>query len=184
MNYEKTLLYYINLLDSDINELCQESGLSYSLIHRYINGKRTPKQNSKYLNKIIDGLYNISIKKNKKISKLSIEKNIKKSLQNEQTDIDFDLLIDNFNFLQNELSFPTIDIARAIGYDPSFISRMKNKERNPADLNLFIDKFRNYIFSLCKKPDIKDHVEKIIDFPDINHRIEVIIDISITVGTK
>lgn len=165
MNYEKTLLYYMELLDCNINELCQETGLSYSLIHRYINGKRTPKQDSEYFNKIIDGLYNISIQKNKKISKLSFEKNFKKSLQNNQIDIDIDLLIDNFNFLQNELSFPIIDIARAIGYDPSFISRMKNKERKPADLELFIDKFRNYIFSLCKNSETKEHVEKIIKLP-------------------
>ena len=37
MNFSEKLSEYMELLDCNTNELCEESGLSYMLINRYIN---------------------------------------------------------------------------------------------------------------------------------------------------
>ena len=154
-NFGEELKKYMKLFDCSTKELSKESGLSYMLINRYINNIRKPKENSEYFNKLVNGLYKISINKNIKISEEEIEQKLHKSLTSNAFNIDLDLFIDNFNMLQKELNITTTEISKAIGYDSSFISRMKNKERKPADFEKFIDKLRNYIISICESENSK-----------------------------
>ena len=48
MDFGKELTNYMEMLDCSTKELCEESDISYSLLNRYINNKRIPKQDSKY----------------------------------------------------------------------------------------------------------------------------------------
>ena len=163
MNFSKKLIEYMKLLNCNTNELSKESGLSYTLINRYMNNIRKPKEDSKYFYKIVDGIYQISIKKNLKFTKEEIYTSLKKSLTTNESEIDFDLFIENFNSLQKELNLTTAEIAKAIGYDSSFISRMKNKERKPANLEISIDKFRKYIISLCQNEQKKSTLLRLLN---------------------
>lgn len=160
MNYANELLNYMNLLDCNTNDICKESGLSYSLVNRYLNGRRTPKPDSEYFNKIVDSLYNISVKKGKDFSRELIQQTLTNSLN--CATINIDLFTDKFNFLQNALSLKTSEISKALGYDSSFISRMKIKERKPADIDAFIDKFCNYIISVCKNKNANEIMANIL----------------------
>lgn len=163
MNFSEQLLEYMEQLDCNINELCKETELSYSLINRYVNNIRRPKEDSKYFEKIVDGIYQISEKKSFGLEKEEIYKLLKKSLTADEFMVDFDLFIENFNSLQKGLNLTTVEISKSIGYDSSFISRMKNKERKPADIESFINKLRNYIILLCKKQQTKNIISGIIN---------------------
>lgn len=44
MKFSEELNNYMNKLDCTAKDICDESGLSYTLINRYINGKRTPNE--------------------------------------------------------------------------------------------------------------------------------------------
>lgn len=154
-NFSEELKEYMKLLDCKTKDLSNESGLSYMIINRYLNNIRKPKENSEYFNKLINGLYKISINKNIKISEEEIRQKLKKALNSNNSNIDLDLFIDNFNLLQNELNITTTEISKAIGYDSSFISRMKNKERKPADFEKFVDKLGNYIVSTSESKNSK-----------------------------
>ena len=64
MNFSNELNNYLNILGCSAQELAKESGLSPTLVSRYLNNKRTPRQKSEYLNKLVDGIYNLSLKNN------------------------------------------------------------------------------------------------------------------------
>lgn len=49
MNFSEKLIEYMKLLNCNTNELSKESGLSYTLINRYMNNTRKPKEDSKFL---------------------------------------------------------------------------------------------------------------------------------------
>lgn len=151
MNFGEELNKYMEILNCSTNDICKESGISYSLVNRYINNKRTPKEDSENFDKIVDAIYQISIRNKVDLSKESIYQTLKEAITATTYSIDFDLFIDNFNNLQEELSITTAEMSRAIGYDSSFVSRIKNKERKPADIENFIDKLRDYIVYVVSK---------------------------------
>lgn len=171
MNFSEQLSEYMKLLNFNTNDLCEESGLSYTLINRYLNNIRKPKEDSKYFKKVVDGIYQISINKKLNLTKEKIYNTLKESLSTDVFKIDYNLFVDNFNILQEELNLTTVEISNAVGYDSSFISRMKNKERKPADFEVFINKLRNYIISLCQKEDTKSILVQILNcsIEDINN---------------
>ena len=165
MNFSEELINYMELLDCSSKELCETSGLSSTLISRYINNRRTPKENSVYLEKLINALFKIAQNKNINLSKETISEKLIQSLNS--NNVDFNIFVDNLKQLQEKLSISTVDLSRAIGYDASFISRIKNKERKPADFSLFINKLREYVFSICQNNNKKEILTEILDC-DIN----------------
>lgn len=142
MDFNKELDNYMKFLNCSTTDVCNISGITYSMVSRYINGKRTPKEGGENFNKLVDALYQIAKQKNIDLSKDSINDTLKKALTGDAFQVDFDLFIDNLNKLQEELSITTVELSRSIGYDPSFVSRIKNKERRPGDIERFIDKVR------------------------------------------
>ena len=56
MDFYKELINYMNLLNCNTKDICEVSGITYSMINRYINGKRTPKEDGKHFNKLVDAI--------------------------------------------------------------------------------------------------------------------------------
>ena len=160
MNFSEKLNQYIELLDCSAKDICDISGLSPTIVSRYINGKRTPRIQSEYFDKIVDSIYKLSIAKNIKISKDDIYKSFEKSLVS--TDINYDDFISNLNTLIIELKINTNDFAKYLGYDASFISKLRSKSRKPADLNSFINSVSSYIVDNFKSFEKKKQVSEIM----------------------
>ena len=154
MNFSDVINNYIDKLECSSKEICKASNLAPALISRYLNNKRTPKIDSKYFNQLVDGIYKLSIEKNLNISKKSIYDNLKNSIL--ESTIDYNTFVDNFNTIQNELKISTVEIAKSLGYDVSFLSRIKNKERKPANIEDFIDELQKIIYSSIKFPNKKE----------------------------
>ena len=152
MNFSEILNKYLNILNCSAQDLANESNLSPTLVSRYLNNKRTPRQKSEYLNKLVDGIYNLSLKNNLNLNKEEILEELNRSIIVES--IDFDDFVDNFNCLIVELKINISDIANYVGYDTSFISKVRNKKRKPSDLNDFSSKVSDYIsFTYQSKED-------------------------------
>lgn len=143
MTFSNELNNYLNILGCSAQELAKESGLSPTLVSRYLNNKRTPRQKSEYINKLVDGIYNLSLKNNLNLAKEKIFEELNKSVISQS--IDFDDFVDNLNCLIVELKINISDIANFVGYDTSFISKVRNKRRKPSDLNDFSQKIVNFI---------------------------------------
>ena len=137
MKFSEELNKYVELLDCSAKELSEASDLSPTLISRYLNDKRTPRVDSEYLEKVVDGLMIIADEYEIDLDRNEVIDNLRKSIS--YTDVDYDSFVSNFNTLLTELKITTTDIANAIGYDTSFISKIKNKTRKPADINKFIN---------------------------------------------
>lgn len=155
MTFGNELNKYMEIIECNSKELCEIAGISPTVISRYLNNKRTPKTNSENFEKIVNGLYQLSIKNGKKISKDVIQTILEKSIN--PNNISFDIFIDNFNTLQSKLNVSTADISKAINFDASFLSRIKNRQRKPSNIENFIRLTVNYFIcnlNCANKDDI------------------------------
>lgn len=135
MKFSEELNNYLQILNCSAQDLSNKTGLSPTLISRYLNDKRTPRIGSDYFQKIVDGIYEISISSHINLDKDSIYNILNTSLS--YTDINFDDFVANFNLLLVELNINISDIAKFVGYDTSFISKVRSKNRKPSDLDDF-----------------------------------------------
>ena len=161
MNFSNELNNYLNILGCSAQELAKESGLSPTLVSRYLNNKRTPRQKSEYLNKLVDGIYNLSLKNNLNLAKEKIFEELNKSVISQS--IDFDDFVDNLNCLIVELKINISDIANFVGYDTSFISKVRNKKRKPSDLNDFSQKIVDFVIEKYNTNESIDQISNIIN---------------------
>ncbi|MBP3255749.1 MAG: hypothetical protein J6M60_04605 [Clostridia bacterium] len=134
---------YMKILECTPKDFSEASTLSPTLISRYLNNKRTPRVDSEYFTKIVDGIMKISEEKKLGLKIEEVSEHLTKSIT--YTDINYDDFVVNFNTLLSELKISTSEIAKAIGYDTSFISKIKNKTRKPSDVDKFIDEIGNYL---------------------------------------
>ena len=160
MNFSNELNKYIDLLDCSAKDICKVSNLSPTIVSRYINGKRTPRIKSKYFQKIVDGIYILSSKKNINLSKSEIYTSLERSMNSNS--IDYDNFIKKLNALIINLNIPNNDFAKALGYDASFISRIRNKKRKPSDIDGFINNISIYIAENYKHDNKKKEVSEIL----------------------
>ncbi len=161
MKFSEELNNYIQLLNCSAQDLSNKTGLSPTLISRYLNDKRTPRLGSDYFKKIVDGIYDISLSNHIELNKDSIYNVLNKSLS--FADINFDDFVANFNHLIMELNLNISDIAKSLGYDTSFISKVRSKNRKPSDLSDFSKKIANYIVQNCQKDEQKDVISSIVN---------------------
>ena len=143
MKFSDELKKYIKILDCSPKDLSKATELSPTLISRYINDKRTPKVQSDYFEKLVNGIYLIASHKNIKLNKDDIFNTLSNSISS--IDTYYNVFVNNFNTLLSSLKINISEIANAINYDTSFISRIKNGNRKPSDLNDFIDKIATYV---------------------------------------
>ncbi len=165
MKFCNELENYLNQFNCTAKDLSDVSNLSQTLISRYINDKRTPRINSIQFNQIIDGLYTLSLNNNKPIEKSEINHTLSQSISD--SSIDFNVFIDNFNTLITDLNLNLTELSNYIGYDTSFISRIRIKDRKPAELNTFIEKFSDFIINKFPSNGEKQKVLNIIKTPEV-----------------
>ena len=141
MTFSEQLNKYLEQFDCSSQELVIASGLSSTVVSRYRKGDRTPSIKSKQLEQLVKGLYSVATDKKIDIS----EDEIYNSLANTLNDvfIDFEQLSKNFNEIISALNISVADLARSIGYDASFLSKIRTGNRNPA-------KPKDFIESVCK----------------------------------
>lgn len=149
MEFADLLNEYIDKINCTSKELSNESGISPSLISRYRNGQRIPKYNSKQYINLIKGLSTLS-----NIDKENITKDFNNLFKKEN--IDFNIFINNLNIIIEKLNINSSELSKYIGFDSSYISKIKNGTRKPHNIDKFIMSICKYITHKCNtESDIK-----------------------------
>ena len=77
---------------------------------------------------------------------INIKKNDIKNAFNELIkSYDIDLLTNHFNMLISELRINISDFSKNLGYDPSYLSKIRAGKRKPSNPDILIDAICNYV---------------------------------------
>lgn len=160
MKFSEKLNEYISIIDCTAKELSEESGISAATISRFRSGERVPDKKS--LQRLTDSLDTIASKKGRAdISGAELYEEFARC-----TDItlfDPEVFRANFNKLMSVMSVSVAELARAINYDPSYISRVKNGQRTPSDPEKFSADIGRFAVRRFDSVEKKDVIAKLID---------------------
>ena len=137
MEFKDKLNEYIELLDCTAKELAESSGLSAATISRYRSGERVPEANTQNFTNLVKGL--VAIAEQKHFLDITIESISDTFLEFVQLEtIDPAKFQANFNKLLTALSINISELAKFLNYDSSYISRIRNGQRQVAKPKEFI----------------------------------------------
>lgn len=141
MTFSELLNEYICIFRCTAGELANASGLTQASLSRYRNGQRMPETDT--LKKLASGIIRIAAQNG--------------------TDLDFDLVFSQlaeaagivktdhtqfsgqFSFLIDAIPINLSELAKSMGYDPSYLSRIKKGQRMPADITKFAESLSAFL---------------------------------------
>lgn len=141
MKFSEKLNGYIRRLSCTAKELSEASQLSSAAISRLRSGSRLP--DGKDLERLVGGILAVAARKG--VRGLSAEE-VRSDLS-EASDLfllDAEFFRGNLNRLLEALSVSVSDLARALNYDTSYLSRVRSGQRTPADLRGFSAEVAKY----------------------------------------
>lgn len=161
MEFKDRLNEYIELLECTAKELAESCGLSAATISRYRSGERIPEAGTENYEALIAGI--VQIAENRKmpdVTATSVDASFS-SLVKSST-VDPVNLQTNFNTLLTVLSISISDLSRFLNYDPSYVSRIKNGLRQPADPQEFASGIAHYVVRRYQRNEDKAMVADLI----------------------
>lgn len=130
MSFVSTLNEYCTLLDCSSKDLAERSGVSPSTLSRYRSGRRTPSYDGDSIHKLAHGI--VSIADERGIEGVGTEEQVTAELLS-----GIDHGSENFSrrldALMRTLHISNVEMARQVAVDPSYLSRIRNGRRSPAD---------------------------------------------------
>lgn len=168
MTFSQQLNNFISILNCTAKELSDRAGLTPATLSRYCSGKRIPSADSIEIDKITNGICSIassisSISDNKQLQKLCDYSYVKNCLTSSiSSNVDSSLIINNFNTLINSLDINLNKLAKYLGYDSSFLYRIKTGQRKPGDTNSFVNNTCQYIVTNYNDSDSLASIAAII----------------------
>lgn len=143
MTFSEKMNEYIELIGCSAKELSDASLISPAVISRYRNGERIPKYPSEQFNALVAGIYILSKDKNIDLKQDVIKEDLLETLG--VSDIDFETFRENFNVLISTLNINVAELARYIGYDSSYLSKIRSGSRKPQNIGDFISAICKYV---------------------------------------
>ncbi len=132
MEFKDQFESYIQQLDCTAKELSIASGLSAATLSRYRSGERIPEADSKNLDNLIRGI--VQIAQEKHIPEITMESvSLAFSPVVKSSTSDIQKLQNNLHTLLTMFSVNVSELARFLNYDASYISRIRNGQRQPAN---------------------------------------------------
>lgn len=133
MKFSQALSTQMERCDCTARELARASGLSAATISRFRSGERTP--NREDLERLIEGLVAVSAQHSHPLN----EEDLRTAFAacSDLRLFDPETLRTNLNHLLTVLLVSTAELSKAVSYDPSFLSRVRNGQRTPADPEKF-----------------------------------------------
>lgn len=184
MKFSNILNNYIDIIGCTAKELAEVSSISTSVLSRYRRGDRIPKYNSKQYNQLMEGLI-ILIKKYDVNIKIDIIKNdFEKCLNG--NNIDINIFRDNLNLLIDSLSINVSDLAKYIGFDSSYISKIRKGVRTPHHLDDFAKGIVRYVVDNYSDINYLDIISSVVmcDINDIVNKDDCFKVLINWIGTK
>lgn len=142
MTFTELLNEHKNSIKCSTQELAAASELSQSVISRYLSGKRTPAFGSAQLRQLCHGLSILS--ENGDCDFLS-EKNLVELYETTLNPFSKLNFPNKLNTLITVLGISNSSLAETMNFDTSYISKIRNGSRTPADILSFVDTLCEYI---------------------------------------
>ena len=143
MTFQEQLNLYIEELSCSGRELAKNSGISETILSRYRKGERLPGADSDYLKKLAAGIALTAEQKGKKKDQESVLEVLLAALKQEEKSEIF--YYQKFDILLRELEINVSNMASALHYDPSYISKIRTGKRTPSDVRGFAENVCGYI---------------------------------------
>ena len=161
MEFKDKINEYIKILDCSAKDLAESSNLSAATISRYRSGERIPVADTQNFTYLIEGI--VKIAKNKGISGITKESvNVSLSKLAKDNNINATRLQDNFSTLLTVLPISISEISKFLNYDSSYISRIRNGQRRPSNLQDFALGIANFVGRRYKDESEKEIVAHLI----------------------
>lgn len=144
MTFNEKLTEYMNTLDCTAKMLSESSGLSAATLSRYRSGERIPDAGSENLSCLVKGI--VQLAEEKGISGLTIQTvtdDFAPYVKSKNTGMEN--LQKNLDTLFTVLSVNISGLARSLNYDASYISRIRNGQRQPANPQQLITGISHFI---------------------------------------
>lgn len=152
VSFAQMLSEYAQMLNCSAAELSQASGLSKSMLSRYFSGDRAPTSQGSSLRRLARGIALLSREKGAQaLEEEEVYRRLSQTLSG--IDLDYDSFVYNLNLLMTTLELGNSELARALNFDPSYISRILSGHRRPGDLPKFLDHVSRYIARRYTDPD-------------------------------
>lgn len=159
--FAKCLSDYMDRYGCTAAQLSALSGLSASLISRYLRGLRKPASDSEQLIRLAEGLARSEQSDPDREAVNTIHRDLVRSLTGLK--VDYSVFLDNLRSIIDTLGISNITLAKALNYDPSYVSRLLRNERHPADLPVFIDECAEWISDHCDQPGDYDLLGTVLE---------------------
>lgn len=163
MDFKKLLDDYMKQLDCTAKDLAENSGLSATTISRYRSGERIPEDGSENFDRLINGI--VSIAENKKIPNITVQSVSEAFSPYVRNNVDIAHLQKNFHTLLTVVPINISDLARFLNYDPSYISRIRNGQRQPANPTEFARKISIFVTKHFQTVEQKAIISSLINCP-------------------
>ena len=163
MDFKKLLDDYMKQLDCTAKDLAENSGLSAATISRYRSGDRIPEDGTENFDRLINGI--VSIAENKKIPDITVQSVSEAFSPYVRNNVDIAHLQKNFHTLLTVVPINISDLARFLNYDPSYISRIRNGQRQPANPTEFARKISIFVTKHFQTVEQKAVISSLINCP-------------------
>lgn len=163
MDFKKLLDDYMKQLDCTAKDLAENSGLSAATISRYRSGERIPEDGSENFDRLINGI--VSIAENKKIPNITVQSVSEAFSPYVRNSVDIAHFQKNFHTLLTVVPINISDLARFLNFDPSYISRIRNGQRQPANPAEFARKISAFVARHCQTEEQKAVISSLLHCP-------------------
>lgn len=161
MTFSEQLNEYIEQMGCSAKELADASGLSASVVSRYRAGTRAPERHSEQFEQIVRGLALVAeAGGHTELTAEIIQQALAQTL--EGSSFPYEQFQKNLDFLLTELSVNVVDLARTMNFDSSYISRIRNGQRKPADPEQFATGVAGFVTNRLTSSD-RETVAKLLD---------------------
>ena len=138
MNFKELLNNIYNKLECTQIDLSTASGLSASVISRYLSGEREPAVNSEQLISLAKGIEAIAGEKgmtSEEFKFKTVLQTLKQAINYKENT--FEQFVKNLNELINCFRINMKSLAGGVNFDVSYLYRVRSGERRPTDINKF-----------------------------------------------
>lgn len=170
MAFPELLNEYISILNCTAGELAEASGLTQASLSRYRNGQRMPEVDA--LKKLSSGI--VSIAQQHGFTDFDSDSDSVFSRFAEAlgiVDTDNAQFSSRFAYLVNTFQINLNELAKSMGYDPSYLSRIKKGQRMPSDITAFAEGLSRFLMKKYSTSEEIDQIYKLISYPSENRNL-------------
>ena len=168
MNFEVVLEQLCQEISCSQKKLSQASGLSTSVISRYMSGERTPGIDSEQIHALATGLEQLAKEAAISDSQIDLDRFSQENLialletPLQKKELDFAGFTRHFNKLITLFDINMKTLAANTSFDVSYLYRVRSGERRPSDLNSFCNIITDYVVERYASPADIDKIAHLL----------------------